>query len=64
MPLVEITLTTGREPELLRGLMGEVHEAVMRAIGVPATSVRVVLREVPPEHWLSGGITIAERSST
>jgi 4-oxalocrotonate tautomerase len=61
MPLVEITLVEGRTPEKLRGLMHEVHAAVVRAVEVPDESVRVVIREVPATHWSAGDVTIAER---
>ena len=61
MPLVEITLVEGRAPEMLRELIHEVHEAVVRAAAAPPQSVRVVLREVPATHWAAGDRTIAER---
>lgn len=61
MPLVEVTLVAGRPPERLRALIHELHEAVVRAIAADPASVRVVLREVPPEHWAAGDQTIAER---
>lgn len=61
MPLVEVTLVEGRSPETLRGLLHEVHAAVVRAIGAPDESVRVVIREVPATHWSAGDVTIAER---
>jgi 4-oxalocrotonate tautomerase len=61
MPLVEITLAQGRSPEMLRGLLHEVHAAVVRAVQVPDESVRVVIREVPATHWSAGDVTLAER---
>lgn len=61
MPLVEITLVEGRTGDQVRAVLREVHEAVVRALDVPAESVRVVVREVPPTHWSAGGQTIAER---
>lgn len=64
MPLVEVTLVAGRPPERLRALIHELHEAVVRALAADSASVRVVLREVPPEHWAAGDQTIAERRVT
>lgn len=61
MPFVEITLIEGRPPDRLRALIHEVHEAVVRAVGAPPESVRVVLREVPATNWAAGDVTIAER---
>lgn len=63
MPFVEITIAEGRDPEALRGLLAAVHDAVHSSIGAPEPSIRVVLREVPPEHWLSGGATLAEKAA-
>lgn len=61
MPLVEVTLVSGRTPEQLRTLMHELHAAVVRAVDAAPESVRVVLREVPATHWSAGDVTIAER---
>lgn len=63
MPLIEVTLAEGRTPEQIRTLLGEVHSAVERSLEVPAPSIRVIIREVPPEHWLSGGLTLAEKTA-
>ncbi len=61
MPFVDVTLTEGRTPEQLRALQHELTAAVVRAIGAPVESVRVVVREVPTTHWSAGDVTIAER---
>ena len=61
MPLVEVTLVEGRSPQMLRALIHEVHDAVVRAVGAAPDSVRVVIREVPTTHWAAGDETIAER---
>ncbi|MGP3534184.1 tautomerase family protein [Microbacterium sp. RD1] len=64
MPLVEVTLSDGRDPEQLRTLLGAIHDAVHQSIGAPEASIRVILREVPAEHWLSGGVTLAEKAAS
>jgi 4-oxalocrotonate tautomerase len=61
MPLVEVTLAEGRSPEQIRALLHELHAAVVRAVGAPGDSVRVVIREVPATHWSAGDVTLAER---
>jgi 4-oxalocrotonate tautomerase len=61
VPFVDVTLVEGRTPEQLRALMGELTDAVVRSIGAPKESVRVVLREVPATHWAAGDVTIEER---
>jgi 4-oxalocrotonate tautomerase len=61
VPFVDITLAEGRTPAQLRDLQHELTAAVVRAIGAPVESVRVVIREVPTTHWSAGDVTIAER---
>lgn len=61
MPLIEVTLAEGRDPERLRRLLRQVHDAVQSALDAPSESIRVILREVPPAHWSAGDVTLAER---
>jgi 4-oxalocrotonate tautomerase len=61
MPLVEVSLAEGRTAEQISSLLHAVHDAVQRSLGVPSGAVRVLIREVPPTHWLSGGQTLAEK---
>ncbi len=61
MPVVDVSMLAGREPEVVRGLIARLHDAVVEALDVPPEIVKVLVREVPPEHWGSGGVTIAER---
>lgn len=63
MPLIDVTLTEGRDPERLRALITGLTDAVEAAIGAPRASIRVVLREVPTTHWAAGNVTIAERNA-
>jgi 4-oxalocrotonate tautomerase len=63
MPFVEVTLTTGRTPDQLRGLLSHITDAVVQAIDAPKGSVRVVIREIPQTHWSAGGVTLAERDA-
>jgi 4-oxalocrotonate tautomerase len=61
VPLVEVTLATGRTPQQLRALITALTQAVVDAVDAPKDAVRVVLREVQPTHWAAGDVTIAER---
>lgn len=61
MPIIEATLVAGRDPDAVRAFLGRLHDAAVDVLGAPADSVRVVLREVPPAHWMIGGATVAER---
>ena len=55
MPFVEITMIEGRTHEKKRELLKRVTDAVEESIGAPRQSIRVVIREVPGEHWAVGG---------
>ena len=61
MPLIEVTLVQGRSAQQLRTLISQLTDAVESALQVSRTTIRVVLREVPPTHWAAGDVTIAER---
>jgi len=56
MPFVEMTLIEGRTKEQKRALIKALTDAVETSISAPRESIRVVLREVPPEHWAVGGV--------
>jgi 4-oxalocrotonate tautomerase len=61
MPVVEISLLAGRPPEKIRDLIHRVHAAVQGALDVPPANIRVIIREVLPEHWAVGDVTKAEQ---
>ncbi|GGO22500.1 4-oxalocrotonate tautomerase [Microbispora rosea subsp. aerata] len=61
MPIIDVSLLTGRTESELREMISAVHDAVVRSLGVPPESVRILVRELPPTHWAAGGETIAER---
>ncbi|HYG89254.1 MAG TPA: 2-hydroxymuconate tautomerase [Azospirillum sp.] len=56
MPLIDVTLIEGRSPEKKAAFMKAVTEAAVTTLGAPPESVRVILREVPGEHWAVGGV--------
>jgi len=61
MPLVEISVASGRDEKDLRCLISRVHHAVTSSLGVPDGNVRVIVREVPRHLWAAGDRTLAER---
>jgi 4-oxalocrotonate tautomerase len=61
VPLVEINLLAGRTPEKIRELIHQVHTAVQTSLDAPPGSIRVIVREVPAEHWAVGDVTKAEQ---
>lgn len=61
MPLVQVSLIEGRDPAVKQELISALIDAVTRSTGVGGERVRVVLYEVPREHW--GGAVAAEGSA-
>ncbi|MEO7912551.1 MAG: 2-hydroxymuconate tautomerase [Roseiflexaceae bacterium] len=55
MPIIRIELIEGRTPELKERLIRNVTEAVTTTLAVQPAQVRVLLYELPPEHWAVGG---------
>jgi 4-oxalocrotonate tautomerase len=63
MPIVRIDLVAGRTPERKAALIKRITDAVVETLDVRPEQVRVLLTEVPPEHWAIGGETFAERAA-
>ncbi|MGV9386712.1 tautomerase family protein [Nonomuraea sp. NPDC003707] len=61
MPLADISIVAGRDPATIRALIRQVHTAVQESLDVPPETIRVIVREVPPQHWAVGDVTKAER---
>jgi 4-oxalocrotonate tautomerase len=59
VPIVDITLIEGRSDEAKARLMQKVADAIHEAIEAPKETIRIVIREVPPQHWSVGGVTKA-----
>ena len=63
MPIVRIELLQGRTPVVKNELIARVTDAVVTTLGVDQEQVRVLLYELPPEHWAVGGQTKAAQQS-
>ena len=63
MPIVRIELLLGRTPAMKEELIVRVTDAVVTTLGVDPEQVRVLLYELPPEHWAVGGQTKATQQS-
>jgi 4-oxalocrotonate tautomerase len=55
MPILDVTLLTGRTHEKKVALVKELTDATVRALDVPPESVRVLLREIEPSHFAVAG---------
>ena len=63
MPIVRIELLQGRTPAIKEELIVRVTDAIVTTLGVDPDQVRVLLYELPPEHWAVGGQTKAAQQS-
>ena len=60
MPICQIHLLEGRTVEQKRKLIAKITEAMFDAIGAKPESVRVILTEMPKEHFGIGGKSYGE----
>jgi len=60
MPIANLQILQGREPELKESLIRAVTAAIVDTLKVKPESVRVILTEVPAEHWGIGGVSAKE----
>ena len=55
MPIVSISLLEGRSDEQKERMINEVSEAISRSLDAPKDSVRVLIYEMPSQHFGIGG---------
>ncbi len=60
MPIANLQILQGREPELKESLIRAVTAAIADTLKVKPESIRVILTEVPAEHWGIGGVSAKE----
>lgn len=61
MPIIEVHLLEGRSVAQKRRMVAAVTEAIVESLGVAADSVRILIDEMPAEHFALGGITAGEQ---
>lgn len=60
MPLIQATILQGRTLEQKREFFDRVTQVAVETLNVKPEQVRVVINEVPPEHWGIGGVSKAD----
>ena len=60
MPIANLQILQGREPQLKASLIRSVTAAIADTLKVNPDSVRVIITEVPAELWGIGGISAKE----
>lgn len=61
MPLVQITMLTGRTPEQKRKLAQRITEVMVEEAGARREAVVVAFHEVSKESYASGGILMSDK---
>ena len=51
MPIAEIKMLEGRNEECKKSLIREVTRAIQHALGVEPDTIRVIINEIPTEHY-------------
>jgi 4-oxalocrotonate tautomerase family enzyme len=64
MPLVVITMRTGRTDDQISSLVSEVTDAVVNTVSVTPDRVRVLVHELEASRIAVGGVTAAATSQT
>ena len=63
MPSIRVEMFEGRSVDQKRALAKELTEATMRALGVPADSVDVMMFDIPRHDWATAGTLWSERAA-
>jgi 4-oxalocrotonate tautomerase len=63
MPILEMHLMQGRTTDQKRRVVAAITEAVVRELGVNASSVRILITEHGGDDFAVGGVTMAERKA-
>lgn len=54
MPIIQVTLVEGRDDEVVENFIREVARTAARELDAPLSSVRVMVNQVPPNHFSVG----------
>ncbi|PKG23345.1 2-hydroxymuconate tautomerase [Niallia nealsonii] len=54
MPIIQITMLEGRNQDTIEKCIRNVAHTVHESLGAPLTSIRVIVNEVPKNHFAVG----------
>jgi 4-oxalocrotonate tautomerase len=54
MPIIQITMLEGREQETIEQCIRNVARTVHESLGDPLSSIRVIVNEIPKNHFAVG----------
>lgn len=58
MPIVQVNMIEGRTNEQKENLIAEVTQAVIKTLDAPQETVRVIINEMPKQHFGIGGQSV------
>ncbi|MCC4269926.1 4-oxalocrotonate tautomerase [Marinobacter nauticus] len=61
MPVAQINILEGRTDEQKEALIHEVTDAIVRSLEAPVESVRVIINEMPKQHFGIAGESARKR---
>jgi 4-oxalocrotonate tautomerase len=61
MPIAHLHILEGRSVEVKRKLISSVTTAISNSLDTNPEKVRILLHELPKEHWATGGISKNEQ---
>jgi 4-oxalocrotonate tautomerase len=61
MPLIQVTMLTGRTADQKRKLAQRITDAMVEEAGARREAVVVTFDEVPKENYASGGVLMADK---
>ncbi|TVT31735.1 MULTISPECIES: 4-oxalocrotonate tautomerase [Marinobacter] len=61
MPIAQINILEGRTDEQKEALIHEVTDAIVRSLDAPVESVRVIINEMPKQHFGIAGQSAKQR---
>ena len=57
MPFAQIYMLEGRTVDQKRAVIEKVTQALVEAVGAPRETVRVLILDVPKDHWGIAGVS-------
>jgi 4-oxalocrotonate tautomerase len=61
MPIINVSVGRGHTAEQLHNLMAGISRATVDSLAVPESAIRVLVHEVDPAMWFSGGQTLQDK---
>jgi 4-oxalocrotonate tautomerase len=62
MPTIRVEMFEGRTPEQKRNLVKALTQACVETLGSKPESIDVILYDVKPSEWASGGVLWSEKN--